>query len=52
MAMMMESAVDEYRNARALMADAMRRNDPAAKEVARPLYLASLERLRREEVTA
>lgn len=45
-----QSAVEEYRNARALLADAMRRDDQAAREVARPIYIAAVERLKLEDV--
>lgn len=47
-----QSADEEYRNARALMADAMRRWDREAMDVARPIYEAALERLKAEEGVA
>lgn len=51
MAMTRQSADEEYRNARALLADAMRRWNREAMDVARPIYEAALERLKTEEVT-
>jgi hypothetical protein len=46
------TAIENYRNARALLADAMRRNDQAAKDLAKVEYLAALEQLRSEEGAA
>jgi hypothetical protein len=46
------TAIENYRNARALLADAMRRNDQAAKDLAKTEYLAALEELRAEEGAA
>ena len=44
--------VQEYRQARALLADALRRGDRNAVDMARPIYLASLERLKAEDGAA